>query len=328
LVEPEAILVRRARDGRQIVRMSLRHAAERWGAPYAVIHRADLQEILFEAATRSESIALALGTEVTGVETEPEGLAVLADRGGTGVGLKAEALIGADGLWSKVRPLMGLEDPPAFSGKRAWRATVPARDAPSWLRAPVTTLWMGPQAHVVTYPISAGNAVNVVVVLDDRNDAPGWSEPGETAVLQDRLQGWFGELREALAGVQDWRTWPLFDRRQPQPLANGRLALLGDAAHPVLPFLAQGAALAIEDAAIIAAALARRRGDLPARLAWYGEARRARVTRVQREARRNGQRYHWRGPLAEARDAALRLAGGRRLLARYDWLYGWTPVSP
>src|SRR4051812_27658399 len=123
LVEPEAILVRRARDGRQIVRMSLRHAAERWGAPYAVIHRADLQEILFEAATRSESIALALGTEVTGVETEPEGLAVLADRGGTGVGLKAEALIGADGLWSKVRPLMGLEDPPAFSGKRAWRAT-------------------------------------------------------------------------------------------------------------------------------------------------------------------------------------------------------------
>jgi salicylate hydroxylase len=328
MVEPQAIVVRRGRDGAEITRMPLDDARERWGAAYGVIHRADLQRILYEAATRHDAIAVTLDARLTEAHQEGDAVALTVDRG-TGVSqLTAAVAVGADGLWSTMRTAAGFDAAPVFAHRRAFRTVIPFRELPAHLRAPVTTLWLGHHAHLVHYPVLAGDALNVVAVVRDEGETPGWSEPDDSGALAQPFAGWWGELREVLTQPRDWRSWPLFDRPRPGPMAAGRVALLGDAAHPVLPFVAQGGAMAIEDAAVLAAALGGRRGDMTDRLAWYADARASRVARVQRAARRNGHLYHWGWPHSAARDAGLRLMGGRALLARYDWIYRWTPPAP
>ena len=183
-------------------------------------------------------------------------------------------------------------------------------------------------AHLVHYPLRGRDALNVVVVVRDGDKSEGWSTPGDAGALAAPLRGWATDIRALLAQPREWRSWPLFDGQAERPLAQGRIALLGDAAHPTLPFLAQGAALAIEDAAELAVWLDRANGDIAARLLGYAQSRAPRARRVQEESRRNGERYHWRWPRSALRDAALRLAGGRALLTRYDWIYGWRPSTP
>jgi salicylate hydroxylase len=324
MVEPEAILIRAARSGSEIARLPLADARARWGAPYGVIHRADLQMVLHEAVRQRPEISLTLGAAVSGARQDHEGISLDIARDGAISSMRADVVVGADGLWSTIAPLIGMTAAPRFSGKRACRATIPIGEVPAPLRGPVTGLWLGRHAHLVHYPVRAGDALNLVVVLEDAKAGSGWSEPGDAAGLAHHLRGWTSVIRELVARSHDWRSWPLFDRPHPGPMAAGRIALLGDAAHPVLPFLAQGGALAIEDAAVLATMLARP-GTVEHRLAAYQEARAERVARVQKEARLNGRRYHWPWPLSAARDAGLRLAGGRALLTRYDWLYGWRP---
>jgi salicylate hydroxylase len=215
-----------------------------------------------------------------------------------------------------------------FARKRAWRTIIPFADLPAWMRAPVTTLWLGPNAHVVHYPLRGRDAVNFVLVTDDRDAAEGWSAPGDPRAVAGALRGWAAEIRGVVAAEREWRGWPLYHGPPGRPLVQGRIALLGDAAHPMLPFLAQGAALAIEDAAELAVWLDRARGAVGTRLLGYAETRRARTHRIQQESWRNGERYHWRWPRSALRDGALRLAGGDALLGRYDWIYGWRPSSP
>jgi salicylate hydroxylase len=189
-------------------------------------------------------------------------------------------------------------------------------------------LWLGPRAHLVHYPIRGGSVINVVAVTEGGAPQEGWSHKGDVSQLMGAFAHWSDEARELLASVADWRLWSLFDRDPTRLWGKGRTTLLGDAAHPMLPFLAQGAAMAIEDAAILARSLAANGAETtePA-LRRYERARFARTAKVQREARRNARVYHASWPLAAARNLVLSASSGETLLERYDWLYGWRANS-
>ena len=322
-VAPDAIRLIRAKSGRDIVRIPLGAAAEqRYGAPYWVIHRADLQRGLTRAIEQSADIMLQLGARAEDFAIHPHGVTVQVR---TAQGLRDEqgiALIGADGLWSTLRARLGDRTPPRFAQRIAWRAVVPAERVSGELRDPVTALWLGRDAHLVHYPVKAGTMVNIVAIVRDDWHEPGWSVPGRPTDLLPRFEQFAPAARALLALPESWQKWALFDRAPRRIRAQGPVTLLGDAAHPMLPFLAQGGAMAIEDAAVLADCL--RQDEDPVRaFHQYERARHRRVAHAQREARRNSSRYHLAGPLGFARNAALAALGPQRLLHRYDWLYGW-----
>lgn len=325
MIEPEAIAIRRASDAAEIVRLPLGIAPERWGAPYGVIHRAHLQRILYEAALHHEGISLTLDARVARLENGEDEVTLTVARGAVATTDRVDVMVGADGIRSMAALAAGGGDL-RFAGRRAWRAVLPLGQGPSWLKANVSTLWLGRNAHVVHYPVGDGDRLNVVVVTRDDDPGEGWSQPRSAADLAPHLAGWCAPIRELLAMQAEWRSWPLYERPV-EAMAKGRIALLGDAAHAMLPFLAQGGAMAIEDGFELAEHLDHGRGLVPHRLEAYSDSRSRRVRRVQEESRRNGERYHWGWPRNAARDAGLRLIGGAALLARYDWLYGWQPPS-
>ena len=324
VIAPEAIRVIDARSARDIVRVPLAGAEARYGAPYWLIHRADLQALLVDAVDKSADVALHLGARVDDYALHAHGITVEAK---TAAGSRDEqgiALIGADGLWSNLRARLSDRAAPQFAQRTAWRAMVPADGLAADFRAPATTLWLGRDAHLVHYPVKGGKLVNIVAIIADTFDEPGWSAEGQRDDLLARFASFAAQARDLLALPQRWQKWALFDR----PVARagqGPVTLLGDAAHPMLPFLAQGAALAIEDAAVLAQCLQQGGNDIDGAMRRYEGLRRRRAARAQREAQRNGARYHLSGLRAVARNMALRAMGGERLLHRYDWLYGWTP---
>jgi salicylate hydroxylase len=327
-VAPEAIQVVDASSGRDIVRLSLGAAAEaRNGAPYWVMHRADLQAVLVTALQQSLDVTLRLGTRVEDFAIHQHGVTVQARTERGAHDEKGIALIGADGLWSTLRERCGDRKQPAFAHRTAWRATIPAERATSEFRVPLTSLWLGRDAHLVHYPVKAGAEINIVAIVRDAWQEPGWSAPGKTSDLAARFASFAPPARALIAIPEHWQKWALFDRPAGRPRQNGPVTLIGDAAHPMLPFLAQGGAMAIEDAAVLAHCLAHETGEVEHALRAYESLRRARVARAQREARRNSWRYHLAGPLAFARNSVLGAMGGERLLHRYDWLYGWNPPS-
>jgi salicylate hydroxylase len=323
VVAPDAVRIMHGRSGREIVRIPLGlHAEQRYGAPYWVIHRADLQAVLASAIEHSPDVTLRLGTRVEDFAVHQHGVTVQAR---TAQGTRDEqgiALIGADGLWSSLRTRLGERRPPRFANRTAWRAVVPAAALRPEFREPVAALWLGRDAHLVHYSVKAGRDANIVAIVRDEWREQGWSAPGNPDELARRFKDFSPALRTLIALPQRWQKWALFDRPPRVMRAQGPVTLLGDAAHPMLPFLAQGGAMAIEDAAVLAQCLARDE-DIERALRSYEHARRRRVARVQREARRNSTRYHLSGPLGMARNAVLRMMGGERLLRRYDWLYGW-----
>jgi salicylate hydroxylase len=324
VIAPEAIRVINARSGRDIVRVPLARAEARYGAPYWLIHRADLQTLLVDAVEENQDVELRLGARVEDFALHPHGITVEAR---TAAGSRDEqgiALIGADGLWSSLRARLGDRSAPKFAQRTAWRAVVPAEQLTPDFRAPVTALWLGRDAHLVHYPVKGGKLVNIVAIIADEWHEPGWSAEGKRNELLARFAAFAPEARALLALPPRWQKWALFDR----PVAragSGPVTLLGDAAHPMLPFLAQGAALAIEDAAVLAHCLWQEPHDVDGAMRRYEGLRRRRAGWAQREAQRNGARYHLSGVRAFARNIALRVMGGERLLHRYDWLYGWKP---
>ena len=322
VVAPEAIRIM-ARSGREIVRIPLGVSAEqRYGAPYWVIHRADLQAVLGAAIEQSPDITLRLGTRVEDFAVHQHGVTVQAR---TTQGTRDEqgiALIGADGLWSSLRARLGDREQPAFAQRTAWRAVVPAARLMPEFREPVTSLWLGRDAHLVHYPVKGGREVNIVATVRDDWSEPGWSAPGKPDDLARRFENFAPAARALIAMPERWQKWALFDRAPTHAQAQGPVTLIGDAAHPMLPFLAQGGAMAIEDAAVLAQCLGREE-DTERALRAYEHARQRRVARAQREARRNSWRYHLAGPLGFARNMVLATLGGDRMLRRYDWLYGW-----
>ncbi|MBR1204350.1 MULTISPECIES: FAD-dependent monooxygenase [unclassified Bradyrhizobium] len=330
VVTPESVNILSARAGGEIARMPLGRAAEfRAGAPYWVIHRADLQAALQAAVNDHPDIDLRLGCQFEDVTKHAKGLTVVQRRGNARQEELAVALIGADGIWSSVRGHLFPDVQPQFSGLIAWRGTLDATALPREYTAPRVQLWMGPDAHLVAYPISAGRQVNVVAIVSGTWNRPGWSAPGDINEIKGAFATarWPATARMLIGAVDGWRKWALFTLPDIGRWNEGAVTLLGDAAHAMLPFAAQGAGMAIEDAAVLAKALADCTGEntagIPAALKRYAEMRRGRVLKVQRMARQQGRIYHLSGPLAIARDLAIRAIGPQRMLARQDWIYDW-----
>lgn len=329
-VTPESVNILSARAGGEIARMPLGQAAEfRAGAPYWVIHRADLQAALQAAVNDHPDIDLRLGCQFEDVTKHAKGLTVVQRRGNARQEELAVALIGADGIWSSVRGHLFPDVQPQFSGLIAWRGTLDATALPREYTAARVQLWMGPDAHLVAYPISAGRQINVVAIVSGTWNRPGWSAPGDTNEIKGAFATarWPATARMLIGAVDGWRKWALFTLPHIDRWSEGAVTLLGDAAHAMLPFAAQGAGMAIEDAAVLAKALSDCTGDdtagIPAALKRYARMRRARVLKVQRMARQQGRIYHLSGPLAIARDLAIRAIGPERMLARQDWIYDW-----
>ncbi|KRR26012.1 FAD-dependent monooxygenase [Bradyrhizobium retamae] len=329
-VTPEAISIVSARAGGEIARLPLGEAAGlRAGAPYWVMHRADLQGALQAAVNDHPDIDLRLGCQFEDVTSHAKGLTVVQRRGNARQQELAAALVGADGIWSAVRNHLLPEVQPQFSGLIAWRGTLDATALPREYTAARVQLWMGPDAHLVAYPISAARQINVVAIVPGTWNRPGWSAPGDANELRNAFasQRWPATARMLIGAVDEWRRWALFTLPGVGEWTDGAIALLGDAAHAMLPFAAQGAGMAIEDAAVLAKCLSESPCDpvagIPAALKRYGRQRRGRVLRVQRAARQQGRIYHLTGPLALARDLAIKAMGPERMLARQDWIYNW-----
>ncbi|MGO4715203.1 FAD-dependent monooxygenase [Bradyrhizobium sp. 2TAF24] len=326
LITPGAISVMSARSGREIGRIPLGAAsAQRYGAPYWIVHRADLQAALLARVLETPAIELRLGTAFAGASDTADGVRVdqrCGDNLRQDTGL---ALIGADGVWSAVRPTVAPQAQARFSGRIAWRGTVDAARLPRTVGRDRVQLWLGPNAHLVAYPISGGERFNVVAISSGDWHGEGWNETADSSEIQHefRLAQWPEAARTLVGSVESWRRWALFAVDAEGPWTRGRIALIGDAAHAMLPFVAQGAGMAIEDAAVLADCLAGAQADVASALARYASLRRARVARVQRTARQTGQIYHLRGLMALARDTAIGFIGGDRLLARQDWIYRW-----
>jgi salicylate hydroxylase len=330
VVAPTAIRVLGGRSGREIVRIPLgAGAAQRYGAPYWVIHRGDLQAALSDAAVQDLNIVLRLGMSMEDLATHPHGVTISA-RGATGLWTEhGHAVIAADGLWSAARARIASRTPPHFAGRTAWRALVPAAQLAPEFREPLVHLWLGHDAHLVHYPVKGGKLVNVVVITADDWSGPGWSEPASRVDLLARLSSrrWAPQAHSVFRAPDAWLKWALYETEPLASFAHGAAALLGDAAHAMLPFLAQGAAMAIEDAAVAAQCLARMPDDPAAAWESYSAIRRRRTRKVQWLAARNGKRYHRAGAAAMLRNTAMRLLGGERLLQNYDWLYDWRPPA-
>jgi salicylate hydroxylase len=324
VTEPQRVVVRSIRSGKPIGQVALgAFMRERFGAPYWVVHRADLQTLLLDAVRSEPSIRLVMGRTVESVEDGP-GQAALTwtSAGGARETVTADMIIGADGVWSKVRQALGDSDAPAFRRFIAWRATFERSAAPAELAGDETGLWLGPQGHVVHYPIAGGRLVNVVAIERSTIPVEGWAAPGNRDDLLARYASAAPALKFLLAQPPEWLRWSLYDHPAKR-LAGTRIALLGDAGHPVLPFLAQGAALAIEDAATLASLLGGEQPAVPGLLQVYEEQRLGRARQVQTEARRNGRIYHAGALVAFGRNQVMRHLGPEGMTKRYDWLYGF-----
>jgi salicylate hydroxylase len=329
-VTPDAISLMSARSGGEVARLPLGEAAAfRAGAPYWVVHRADLQAALQAHVNDNPDIELRLGCQFEDAAAHAKGLTVVQRSGMTRQQELALALVGADGIWSTVRHHLFPQVQPRFSGLIAWRGTLEATQLPREYTSRRVQLWMGPNAHLVAYPISGGRQINVVAVVPGTWNSPGWSAFADANELKDVFTAarWPGPARMMIGAVDGWRKFALFTVPEGGEWTAGAIALLGDAVHAMLPFAAQGAGMAIEDAAVLAKCLGESRNEggpaIAAAMQRYAWLRRSRVTRVQRAARRNGMIYHLTGPMAFARDLAIKAIGPGHLLARQDWIYDW-----
>lgn len=329
-VMPDAISLMSVQSGGEVARLPLGEAASlRAGAPYWVMHRADLQAALQAAVNDHPDIELRLGCQFEDAATHAKGLTVVQRSGTARQQELALALIGADGVWSTVRHHLFPQAQPQFSGLIAWRGTLEATQLPREYGARRVQLWMGPNAHLVAYPISGERQINIVAVVPGTWNRPGWSAPADANELKTAFASptWPAPARMIIGAVDGWRKFALFTVPEGGEWTKGAIALLGDAAHAMLPFAAQGAGMAIEDAAVLAKCLRESQNEggptIAAAMQRYARERRSRVARVQRAARRNGMIYHLTGPMAYARDLAIKAMGAQRVLARQDWIYDW-----
>jgi salicylate hydroxylase len=329
IVSPENIHIRKATSGSDIVRVPLgSYAQQRYGAPYWMIHRGDLQTVLLEAVRANPDIEVTLGGKVQDYVVHANGVTAQIRFGAMASEERCVGLIGADGLWSTVRGRLGYTDAPHFRGRTAWRAVVPAEAVSNDMREPSINLWLGRHAHLVHYPIRAATAINVVAIIRDNAPKAGWTNAGARDEILPIFHKWAVPARNLVAAAENWKTWTLYDRPRLRRWGDGPVTMIGDAAHPMLPFLAQGAAMAIEDAAVLADCLAKSPDDPAPAMRRYESLRNDRTTRAQKAAARNGTRYQASGVEAAVRNTTLRMMGGAGLLKRYDWLYGWRMTPP
>jgi len=292
---------------------------KRFGNPYAVVHRGDLHGVLLKACQDHRLVQLRVSSEVMGYEHDGEGVVA---RLASGEAVRGAALVGADGLWSNIRKQM-IGDSARVSGHTTYRSVIPTEQMPEALRWNAATLWAGPKCHIVHYPLSGWKVFNLVVTY--HNDAP---EPvaGKLVPVEEVQRG-FSHICERAQNIirhgRDWHMWVLCDRDPVDGWIDGRVALLGDAAHPMMQYMAQGACMAMEDAVCLADSLARQEGSIEAGLADYRDRRVLRTARVQLTSRAMGDHvYHPAGPHAALRNAIMSGKSQAEWLDILEWIYG------
>jgi len=287
--------------------------------PYALIHRADLHQAILEACRQCGMVELETLRKVTGAAERGGGVAVTLADGGT---IEGAALIGADGLWSTVRGIIANDGAPRVSGHIAYRAVLASEEVPERLRLGSMVIWAGEKTHLVHYPLRSGEITNLVAVFHSNRYEEGWDSYGDPAELHERFAGTCEEVRTMLGKIEQWRMWVLCDREPIKIWSRGRMTLLGDAAHPMLQYLAQGACMAIEDAVCLADKVVERQGDFAAAFGDYQSTRYLRTGRVQVMARVYGEIYHAAGVTRELRNQWLGARTPQEGMAGMEWLYG------
>jgi len=293
--------------------------SERFQYPYALIHRADLHSVLLKAAQETGRVVVHPGQCLEWFDERSDGVRVYTREGRT---FDAAALIGADGLWSNIRGEIVGDGKPRISGHIAYRAVLPIADVPEAFRKNAMILWAGPKNHLVQYPLRGGELFNLVAVFHSDRYDEGWDADGDPDELHRRFEGTCEAVRTLLGKIQTWRMWVLCDRDPVKNWSRGRVTLLGDAAHPTLQYLAQGACMAIEDAVMLADLIETASdGDIPAIFRRYQTARYMRTGRVQMMARLYGEFYHADGVKRELRNAMLAARSAEQGYESVAWLY-------
>ena len=321
---PETLQVRSALTGQELARMPLGSAAvERYGAAYVTVHRADLHSLLQMGLRGYAEVHLNLAQTIENYR-ELDGVVTIRTQANKLI--EGDALVCADGVHSRLRRQMLGDGPVRVTGHLAYRALVRQADLPQRLRTVDVTAWLGPGLHVIQYPVRRGELQNLVVIVEGPapKDMERWDHAANAQDLEAALVGSCSALQDLLRSVPQmgWRLWPLVDRpplRSAAEMAQGLVALLGDASHPMRPYLAQGAGMAIEDAAELQRALAMHDLDVNLRLRRYALNRWQRNARVQARSERNGRIFHATGLLRWGRDGALKLLGAQ--LMDLPWLY-------
>jgi salicylate hydroxylase len=329
-IRPEAVLLHRASDLRQIARVPLgAQATARWKSPYLVVHRADLHAALFAVASKMPQIEIVTGATVSDAALHARGVSVAVDGEGPSREIDALLLVAADGVWSGLRKLVGGDGASSFSGRIAWRATVRADGEAVALLADhlprdCVSAFLHPRAHLVAYPVRGGSSINLAAFTHGAAQGASWSQSSEARPLTDALGGAAQPLLDFLGAIGSWTVWPIHTVDPRSAWINpGGAVLIGDAAHAMTPFAAQGAAAAIEDAYVLAATVAEQLDDIGAALRRYERIRRPRVAAVARRGAFNAFTWHAAGPIALGRDLVLGLLPSTKLAADLDWLYGW-----
>jgi 3-hydroxybenzoate 6-monooxygenase len=318
-VFPNNLIMRDSMTGEEITRISLGETfRKRFHHPYALIHRADLLNVLLDACRKSKLIRLDASQKVTDVAENGNGITVKTASGNT---YRGAALIGADGLWSTIRQIVVGDGKPKPAGHITYRAVLPRSEVPEEYRWQDMAFWAGEKVHLVLYPLRTGDLYNLVAVFHSNRYEEGWDSFGDPAELHERFAGKCAPVRMLLDKIESWRMWVLCDRPPIKEWSKGRITLVGDAAHPMLQYLAQGACMSIEDAVCLADKVAAAKGDYASAFQAYQQARYLRTGRVQIMARIYGEFYHAGGVAKELRNMML---GGRTpedAMAGMDWLY-------
>lgn len=320
--------VRHWRTGRSWKLFDLgRDCIERFGAPYWMVHRGDLHCVLRDALHAARPGALHLGAPVVGFEADANGVTAIL---GNGSRIHGDVLIGADGIHSTLRAVLGHADQPGFTGIMAWRGIARAGALPPEMRQPVGVNWVGPGGHVITYPIRSGEMFNFVGIVEGRDWAvESWTERGEVAECLADFAGWHPLVHEIIGNLDAPYKWALLGREPISDWTQGRVCLMGDACHPTLPFLAQGANMAIEDGAVLARALAADPAHPKAALRRFESLRVQRTSAVVRRSREAAARFH--NPALADDIAAIayidREWAPDLVRTRYDWLYEYDALT-
>lgn len=329
-VQPPAVLLRDAASLKLLARVPLGEMAEsRWGAPYLTVHRADLQDALLQRVKQIPNVELTTGVRVIECVDQSDGIAVTVESGVNTVDENASLLVGADGVWSTVRSLGNGNATAAFTGELAWRATIetdsPAGKAFAAIASTeCVTTFLNPKFHLVAYPIRGGRAINLVAFTKGERIGETWSGQADMDLLRTATRLATASLTAVIELAGPWTIWPVHTVDQRPAWTSEAMALIGDAAHAMTPFAAQGAAIAIEDAATLAQMVANAPTDgLAAALAGWERFRRPRIARVTSRGALNKLAWNAGGPVALARNLVLSLRPPERLAADLDWLYGW-----
>ena len=324
---PQYLVARNGRSGSELARAALGQSmVARYGAAYVTLHRADLHQLLLQAASERADVFMNAGQqvlEILGTER------VTTIRTSSQKVIEGDALLVADGVWSQLRAAaLGDASRPRITGHLAYRALIPMAAVPLHWRSQEVGVWLAPGMHAVHYPVRRGELLNLVVIVEGAvpDALEQWDHAGNAQVLAHALRHCAPALQELVGSVEaaghGWRLWPLADRaplQGPQDMAKGLVGLIGDAAHPMRPYLAQGAGMAIEDAAELQRALAMDDLEVELRLRRYALNRWERNARVQARSIRNGRIFHASGPVRWGRDLSMRVLGGR--LMDVPWLY-------